>query len=128
DAHRRTVAHALPLVAATLSQVKAFQHPFEFRLRKEVLLDNFHCMPDNLPLLHFLRNFTTASERLCLLHGVPGSGKTHLLQALCHHVEHAVYLPLRDLLDYGPATLDGLESFPLIVIDDVQVLVGNAVW
>lgn len=111
-----------------MSRSRAFQYPFAFALRKEVLFSNFFCVPDNLPLLHFLQGFTSASERLCLLHGVAGSGKTHLLQALCHHVEHAVYLPLRDLLDYGPATLDGLDSFPLLVIDDVQVLAGNPAW
>ncbi len=114
--------------AATLSKAGAFQYPFEFALRKEVLFDNFFCIPDNAPLLHFLQGFTASRERLCLLHGVPGSGKTHLLQALCHHIEHAVYLPLRQLQSYGPVTLEGLENFPLLVIDDVQVVAGDAAW
>jgi DnaA family protein len=116
------------MVAASLSRRGAFQYPFEFALRTEVLFSNFLCMPQNAPLLHFLQGFTTASERLCLLHGVASSGKTHLLQALCHHVEHAVYLPLKQLLSYGPATLEGLETFPLLVIDDVQVIAGDTAW
>jgi DnaA family protein len=39
-----------------------------------------------------------------------------------------VYLPLAQLLDYGPATLEGLENFPLLVIDDVQAIAGNTAW
>lgn len=116
------------MVAATLSLPRAYQYPFAFTLRKEVLFENFHCSADNAPLLHFLRGFTASPERLCLIHGVAGSGKTHLLQALCHHVEHGVYLPLGQLHEYGPYTLDGLENFPLLVIDDVQVVSGDPVW
>ena len=105
-----------------------FQYPFEFTLRKEVLFANFVSMEVNAVLLHFLRSFTTSSERLCFLHGTAGSGKTHLLQALCQHSEHAVYLPLQQLLPDGPATLDGLESLDLLVLDDVQVLAGHTAW
>lgn len=106
----------------------AFQYPFEFTLRKEVLFTNFVCMEANAALVHFLRTFSTSSERLGFLHGAAGSGKTHLLQALCQHSEHGVYLPLRQLLPYGPAILDGLESLDLLVLDDVQVVAGNTAW
>jgi DnaA family protein len=116
------------MAGATLSRRGAFQYPFEFTLRKEVLFSNFLCSPANAPLLHFLSEFTTSKERLCFVHGVESSGKTHLLQALCHHIEHAVYLPLKQLRDHGPETLDGLEEFPLLVIDDLQVVAGDSGW
>ena len=115
-------------MVAALSERGFYQYPFAFTLRKEVAFDSFLCQLFNAPLLHFLRAFGTSSERLCMLHGASGSGKTHLLQALCHHAEHGVYLPLRQLLDFGPASLDGLEHFPLLVIDDVQVIAGNTAW
>jgi DnaA family protein len=105
-----------------------FQYPFDFVIRKELLFSNFVCMADNAPLVHFLRQFMQARERLCFLHGVRGSGKTHLLQALCQHSEHGVYLPLAQLLPYGPATLDDLEQLDLLVLDDVQVIAGNPEW
>lgn len=116
------------MVVAALSGRGFYQYPFAFTLREEVSFDSFLCQDANAPLLHFLSGFTNSPERLCLIHGVPGSGKTHLLQALCHHIEHGVYLPLAQLLDYGPSTLDGLENFPLLVIDDVQAIAGNTAW
>lgn len=111
-----------------MSRHGAFQYPFAFTLRTEVSFDNFLCREANAALLHFLRGFAASSERLCYVHGTAGSGKTHLMQALCHHTEQAVYLPLKQLRDYGPATLDGLDTFPLLVIDDVHVIAGNSEW
>ena len=107
---------------------RAYQYPFAFTLRQEVGFDSFSCQAANAPLLHFLRGFSDASDRLCLVHGAAGSGKSHLLQALCRQVEQAVYLPLKQLLDHGPDTLDGLADFPLLVIDDVQAIAGNTAW
>jgi DnaA-homolog protein len=106
----------------------AFQYPFEFRPRTELLFSNFLLRPANAPLQHFLLGFTTSLERLCLLHGAYGSGKSHLLQALCQHSESGVYLPLRQLLPYGAGALDGLDAFPLLVIDDVQAIAGDTAW
>lgn len=111
-----------------MSRAGAFQYPFAFTLRTEVLFDNFLCREANAPLLHFLRGFAASSERLCYVHGAAGTGKTHLLQALCHQEEQAVYLPLKQLREFGPATLDGLDAFPLLVIDDLHVVAGNSEW
>lgn len=111
-----------------MSRHTTLQFPFAFTLRKEVLFSNFLCQDANAPLLHFLQGFAASRERLCFVHGIAGSGKTHLLQALCHQVEQAVYLPLRQLREYGPAVLDGLEAFPLLVLDDLQVVAGDGGW
>ena len=111
-----------------MSHGGAFQYPFAFTLRTEVLFDTFLCREANAPLLHFLRTFATSSDRLCFVHGAAGSGKTHLLQALCHQEEQAVYLPLKQLREYGPSTLDGLDSFPLLVLDDLHVVAGDSEW
>ncbi len=68
-------------------------------------------------------------EPLTFLHGVPGTGKSHLLQAVCHAVPGAVYLPLTELRDLpaGPL-LANLESSPLLAVDDLQAVAGNAAW
>jgi DnaA family protein len=65
------------------------------------------------------------------LFGVPGSGKTHLLQASCREATRgdrsAVYLPL----EHGelvPSVLENLELWDLVALDDVQAIAGDAAW
>lgn len=61
--------------------------------------------------------------------GVPGSGKSHLLQASCTAVGSAggtaAYLPAEAGAAAGTA-LDGLEGFDLVAIDDVERWIGDA--
>jgi len=65
----------------------------------------------------------------CWLWGVPSSGKTHLLQAVCDRAgDRSVYVPLRLLLDAGPELLEGLESRELICLDDIDAVAGNESW
>lgn len=106
----------------------AFQYPFAFGIRKELLFSNFIDHGSNAAALHFLRHFVVARERLCFLSGRPGSGKTHLLQALCQQAGNALYLPLQQLREHGPAMLDGLESVELLLLDDLQEVAGNMDW
>jgi len=58
-----------------------------------------------------------------LLYGPAGVGRTHLLQAACHHHDSAIYLPLREVT---PAMLDGLETRHLVALDDVEAWLGDA--
>lgn len=62
------------------------------------------------------------------LFGNPGCGRTHLLQAACHHHGGrggAMYLPLADAA-VTPELLDGLEALALVALDDVQCWIGDA--
>lgn len=69
--------------------------------------------------------------------GVPGSGKSHLLQAACQHIaavgEASVYLPLQAAEATAaealvPAMLDGLESLALVCVDDVDAIAADDAW
>ena len=106
----------------------SFQYPFDFAIQTELLFSNFFSSPANEPLLHFLQDFARSTERLCYLWGTRGSGKTHLLQALCQDVDRAVYIPLQQMLEYGPHTLDGLEALDMVVLDDLQSVAGQIAW
>lgn len=65
-------------------------------------------------------------EHGCWLWGAPGSGKTHLLQAVCETAgDAAAYLPMASVADYGRVVLDGLSSRNIVCIDDVDVILGN---
>lgn len=64
-----------------------------------------------------------------LLHGDTQSGKSHLLQALCHRTSGAVYLPLGALGDAAPdAVLEGLEASTAVAIDDLHCVTGRPDW
>lgn len=106
----------------------SFQLPFAFSFREELNFASFRTTPDNALLLQYLQGFGLGTDQFCFLWGVAGSGKTHLLQALCHASPAAVYLPLAQLQTYGPQSLDGLDAFAFLVFDDVQVIAGRREW
>jgi DnaA family protein len=67
------------------------------------------------------------------LHGAPGSGRTHLLQACCLEAEARasafVYLPLADLRAAPPGELlAGLEACDLVCLDDLDAVLGEQAW
>ncbi len=66
------------------------------------------------------------------LWGNEGSGKSHLLQAVCHEMgskgEPVAYLPLGDASLIAPQMLQGLETMSLVCLDDVQSVCGDEAW
>lgn len=106
----------------------SFQLPFAFSFREELNFASFHPTSANAALLQYLQGFGTGKDQFCFLWGMPGSGKTHLLQALCHASATAVYLPLAQLAGHGPRSLDGLDAFAFLVFDDVQAVAGQPEW
>ncbi len=68
------------------------------------------------------------------LWGAPGSGKTHLLQAVCAAAgasssgAPAAYFPLDRSLALPPEALAGFERTPVLCIDDVDAVAGDAAW
>ena len=70
-------------------------------------------------------------ERIVYLWGVPGCGKTHLLQACCQQTDSAhsaIYLPLAILHEWGPDMLDGIANHTLICIDNIDLIAENPAW
>jgi DnaA-homolog protein len=69
-------------------------------------------------------------ETQIYLYGESGSGKSHLLQAVCHESSsqgrRAAYLPPSLLVDAGARVLDGLESLAVVCLDGVGGLAGTA--
>jgi len=66
------------------------------------------------------------------LYGSKGSGKTHLLNALCHETRErggrAFYLALKRLPKNAIASLQGLEKLDLVCVDDLHVIAGDEAW
>jgi DnaA-homolog protein len=63
------------------------------------------------------------------LWGARGSGKTHLLQAVCAAAgESAAYFPLDRSLALPPEALAGFEHTRVLCIDDADAVAGDPEW
>ena len=72
------------------------------------------------------------SER-CFVYGEPDTGKTHLLAAACEAYSEQGYttvlLSLRELLaSKSPDSLESLENYQLIALDDIEVIQQHDDW
>ncbi len=72
------------------------------------------------------------SGGLLYVHGGAGTGRSHLLAALCAAGEQqglqTVMVPLSDLTDASPDILRGLEEADLVLLDDLQAMAGRREW
>lgn len=72
-------------------------------------------------------------EDFVYLSGVSGTGKSHLLQAVCNLASEqrksAFYLSLADCLSYPPAqVLEGIGHFQFVCLDDVDAIASHDEW
>jgi DnaA family protein len=108
------------------------QLPLGVRLRDSSVFASFHA-GDNALVVETLRTLRPEPHRPSIwLFGPAGTGKTHLLQAVCARAgeagQSAAYLPLSDMRDLGPEVLAGCGRLNWVCLDDVAMLAGNAVW
>jgi DnaA family protein len=108
------------------------QLPLKIQLNDGANFDNFVPGVNQLAwgyLPNFLDNNT---DPVCYLWGAVATGKSHLLQAVSYLcTERGIgycYLPLIELVNYTPEALENLENYPLIIIDDIDVLAGKMEW
>lgn len=103
------------------------QLPLALRLRPASSLDSF-VAGDNAALLAALST-APLSPGPWFLWGEPGVGRTHLLEGCVRaHAAAACLLPASELAGLSPAVLDGLEQYPVLAIDDIDVLAGQRQW
>jgi DnaA-homolog protein len=108
------------------------QLPLGVRLRDASVFASFHG-GRNQAAVDALLALPPARAPTCVcLHGPAGSGKTHLLQALCARAyaagSIAAYLPLQELGHVDPELLTGYGEFQLVCVDDVQTIAGVDEW
>ncbi|MEM9100924.1 MAG: DnaA regulatory inactivator Hda [Pseudomonadota bacterium] len=107
------------------------QLPLSFKLVEDITLDNF-IVGDNDEIHYMLSHFIGSDLYQSLyLWGVSGSGKSHLLQAVCQLAAEkelmSSYLPLSESIAV-PDWLDGMETFDLVCLDDLHKVAGNKEW
>ena len=58
------------------------------------------------------------------LFGDPGTGKTHLLQAVCNDQANAAYIPAREITTEGDS-IEAYGKFDTVTVDDVPAWIGT---
>jgi DnaA-homolog protein len=95
------------------------------RPRADAVFESF-APGQNTEVLAALRSATPAPMWLW---GAHGSGKTHLLQAVCAAAgDTAAYFPLDRALALPPEALLGFEGSRVLCIDDADSIAGDTVW
>lgn len=101
------------------------QLPLGVRLRAEAIFESF-AAGRNGEIVSALRN---PGDAPVWLWGAPGSGKTHLLQAVCAAAgATAAYFPLGGTSALPPEALVGFETCRVLCLDDVDAVAGNRAW
>ncbi|MEY6432627.1 DnaA regulatory inactivator Hda [Thioalkalicoccus limnaeus] len=107
------------------------QLPLPVQLRPEASFDEFVAGPNELAVAAARAFVEPGSELYLYLFGAAGTGKTHLLHAVCRAASAGrrpvSYLPLGDP-GLTPAILDGLDQMWLVALDDVQRIAGDRAW
>ncbi len=99
------------------------QLPLPVQLRDTASFDTFVAGP-NADVVTTLRQ----SAGSALLFGPSGSGRTHLLQAVCR-ARGGRYWPLATLRELGPEILEGGSGqAPLLCLDDVDAVADDRSW
>jgi DnaA-homolog protein len=108
------------------------QLPLGVRLRDASRFENFLIGP-NAAAVHAVQAVATAAAAsVTWLWGARGTGRSHLLQAVCALAgaqgKVSAHLPLAELAGVGPGLLAGLESLSVVAIDDVDHVAGVTEW
>lgn len=107
------------------------QIPLQLMPRRDSRFENYISGPNNA-VVEALKHLPDEPGSVVFLFGAQGSGKTHLLNALCHETRErqgrAFYLALKRLPQDAVASLQGLEELDLVCVDDLHVIAGNDVW
>ncbi|NCP63232.1 MAG: DnaA regulatory inactivator Hda [Paraglaciecola sp.] len=106
-------------------------------LHEHVSFDNF-LVGDNAQVVRHLKSLLLpnleqrGSHWLNVISAPSGHGKSHLLFALVNLAHenqlNAAYLSFNDKHTLMPSMLEGLESFDLICLDDIEQLTDDLAW
>jgi DnaA family protein len=108
------------------------QLPLAMRLRERAVFDSFVPGPNAAAVEQLRALAGGAASGVYWLSGPAGVGKTHLLQACCAMARSSgadtAYLPLSQLLELGPGTLEGWQAARVVALDDVAAIAGRRDW
>lgn len=107
------------------------QIPLQLMPHRDSRFKDFVSGP-NSAVVDALKHMLDEAGSHIFLYGGEGSGKTHLLNALCYEMRErdgrAFYLALKRLPKDAIASLQGLEKLDLVCVDDLHVIAGEDDW
>jgi DnaA family protein len=108
------------------------QLPLILRRKDSATFDSYFA-GSNGEIISYLRRWTDDPQSPGLyLWGEPGTGKSHLLQAICHAAGArnvaAVYLAMQTADQIPYEALYGLENVGTVCIDDISLIAGHLDW
>lgn len=101
-------------------------------LRDDATFANYHTQANLACVASVQAIANGAGDTSIYLSGIKGSGKTHLLQAACHHAQlqklTIAYIPMMEKEWYTIDVLENLEQRDVICIDDIDAIAGEPLW
>lgn len=104
------------------------QLPLGITLRDNAAFENYFSGSNGEAMFGLQQCAEGKGEQFIYLWGAQGTGKSHLLQAVCKTAGGAVYLPLSEKEAMTPDMLDGLETMDIVCIDDIDRIAGDEMW
>jgi DnaA family protein len=92
-----------------------------------------YCAGRNQATVSTLQNLRAGTAPVCVfVQGATGTGKSHLLQAICAAAgarqETSAYLPLTQLAGFGPDVFAGCGDLAYVCVDDVERIAAHSDW
>lgn len=107
------------------------QIPLPLEPRRPDRLEDF-VVGSNTAAVGAVRQLLDEPGGVLFLSGPAGSGKSHLLNALCNEARErgfaAFYIPLKRLPPGAAAGLEGLQGLDLVCVDDIDRVAGDPAW
>lgn len=108
------------------------QIPFQFGNNQQYDLVSF-ISDENQDLLHHLNEIANnQNPHAIYLWGMPGNGKTHLLQGVCKQASelncHVAYIPLKQHEEISVEMLHDLGELDIVCLDDIESIAGKIEW
>lgn len=107
------------------------QIPLGLQLPDRAVFESFLPGPNSEALVHARQVAAGEPGGLTWLCGAPGTGKTHLLQAICSAAgerQRAGYVPLAQVSGLGVGVLEGLPQLSCLCLDDLESVLGQGEW
>ena len=129
--------------------MKGLQLPLGVQLSSAASFETYFDGPNAEAVAALRAQLDPTAPPLLLVYGAPGSGKTHLLQALtasaaapsasaddlksfsmtsAAKTRSCAYLPLRQFVSEGIEALEGLHEAEVVCLDDIDAVLNEAAW